>query len=305
MGRPIILKRRALFKRLRQAVYLMTHPLSHLRCATAIQRSGLTADPFIPLRYLGDHLALSMRAPERRAALIGHYEALPDLLRPAARAQLRRGVVIWKRDPFNGSAPLTIVLEPSQLAPMEGELQLRFAYRSNLYALTFLVAPGAIFGSDHRRVLFIGGVQGRIGSRQEMREASKLNDEISPATMLMLTVQMLAKVLGIDGILGVGEKDHISMGYSPEKIIFDYRRFWTEIGGELNGAHYRLPMESPQKPLAEIPISHRRRARVRREVKRLVCAQIEQSLRQILQPRHRLAIMVPANDQFVPAEAWS
>jgi uncharacterized protein VirK/YbjX len=284
VGQTRLLRGGALLKRVRQVAYLGSHPLSHYRCATVIRDSRLTSDPFIPLKYLGNHLALSLRTPQRREALMGHYDTLPKLLHPAAGNSLSDGLVIWQRLLPGDAPPLSVVLESSKLAPMEGELQLRFSFRSDLYVLTFLLAPGHIFDLDCARVLFIGGVQGRIGSREEMREASKHNCEISPAAMLILSVQAIGKIMRVDELIAIGEDDHISMGYSPSKIMFDYRRFWTEVGGERLGAHYRLPMHTPQKPLAEVPLAHRSRTRRKREAKQLVRVSIERRLRQVVMP---------------------
>lgn len=302
VGRPRLVRSKGLFKRVRQLAYLAAHPLSHYRCARAIRRSSLTADPLIALRYLGDHLALSMQTQQRREALMGHYAALPRILRPAAKRGLSKGVPIWRRDIPDTESALSIVLELSRLAPMEGELELRFTFKSDLYVLTFLIAPGRAFDLQCGRVLFIGGVQGRIGTREEIREASKLNGEVSPATMLLMTVQALAKAARVDQLIAIGEDEHISMGYSPSKILFDYRRCWTEIGGKRIGRHYSIPLESPQKPLSDIPLSHRRRAKIRRETKRLLSETIECSLRQIIRPPLIIAEK-PAPSELVAIEA--
>ncbi|MFL6725741.1 MAG: DUF535 family protein [Sphingomicrobium sp.] len=284
MGRPQLFGGGTLFKRLRQAVYLGSHPLSHLRCASIIRESRLARDWFIPMKYLGNHLALSLRAPQRRQALMGHYTTLPKLLQPSVRARLGAGILIWQKLLDRDCPPLSVILEPSKLAPMEGELQLRFSYRSDLCVLTFLLAPGRVFEIDAPSILFIGGVQGRFGSREEMREASRLNGEISPAAMLILAVQAIAKIMQVDELVAIGEDDHISMSYSPSKVMFDYRLFWTQAGGIRRGEHYRIPLESPQKPLLEIPLSHRGRTKRKREAKRLVRAAIERRLRQIIVP---------------------
>ncbi len=233
---------------------------------------------------------------------MGHYAVLPSILQPSASRGLREGVSIWRRDVADNESTLSIVLEPSRLAPMEGELELRFAFRSDLYVLTFLIAPGQAFGLDCNRVLFIGGVQGRIGTREEMREASKLNGEVSPATMLLMTVQALAKAARVDQLIAIGEDEQISMSYSPSQILFDYRRCWTEIGGQRIGPHYNIPLESPQKPLSDIPLSHRRRAKIRREAKMRLSKTIENNLQRIIRPqlngRHEVALT-----DLVPTEA--
>lgn len=232
---------------------------------------------------------------------MGHYDALPKLLHPVAGNRLSNGLTIWQRR-IRGNAPaLSIILEPSKLAPMEGELQLRFSFRSDLYVLTFLLAPGHVFGLECGRVLFIGGVQGTVGSREEMREASRLNCEISPAAMLIIAAQAVGKITQVDELIAIGEDDHISMGYSPSKIMFDYRRFWTEVGGERLGRHYRLPLDAVQKPLSEVSLTHRSRARRRREAKDLVRKSIEHRLRQIISTRPDPQLSTNLNGEFESA----
>lgn len=282
MGRPKLLGAGTLVKRLSQLAYLGSHPISHHRCATAIRHSRLASDPLIGMKYLGDHLALSLRTWQRRLALMGHYHRLPALLPPNSGADPRTGILIWQKDTDRDCPPLSIVLETSRLAPMEGELQLRFSFRSDLYVLTFLLAPGEVFGMDCPTVLFIGGVQGRIGSREEMREASRLNAEISPAAMLILAIQALAKMMRVEKLIAIGEDDHISMGYSRSKIKLDYGQFWVDAGGVRHGQHYVLPLDSPHKPLSEIALSHRSRTRRKREAKRLVREVIENRLEQLI-----------------------
>ena len=215
---------------------------------------------------------------------MGHYAALSKLVRSTSGGGFAQRVLIWQKVLHGEDAPLSIVLEPARLAPMEGELQLRFSFKSDLYVLTFLLAPGQVFDLDCRNILFIGGVQGRIGAREEVREASRLNGEISPAAMLVLAVQAIGRVMRVDGLIAIGEDDHISMGYSPAKIMFDYRRLWTEVGGKRVGAHYRLPLQTVHKPLSEISLSHRRRTKRKREAKKLVSESIERALEQMMQP---------------------
>jgi len=265
--------------------YLGLHPFSHHRCALIIRESRLAGDPLIPLKYLGDHLALSLRTAQRREALERHYAKLPDMLRADSADQLRKGVLIWQKELPDGRPPLSIILEASKLAPMEGELQLRFSFRSDLFVLTFLLTSGQIFDIDCEDVLFIGGMQGRVGAREEMREACKSNGEISPATMLILAIQAIGKVMQVGELIAIDEDDQVSMGYSRPRISFDYRGFWTEAGGVRRGRHYAIPVETPQKPLSEITLSHRARTRRKREAKAFVRRTIENRLRQIFRPR--------------------
>ena len=269
-------------KRVRQLAYVSSHPVDHRRCYAVIRDSGLVADRLTPLKYVGAHLALSLSVSERRQALAWHYDLLPRLLRPGLERELHNGMLIWQKEVGDDSPPLSIYLEPSRLAPMEGELQLRFCFKSDLCVLTFLLAPGRIFDAGTTNALFVGGLQGRFASRDELREACRLNDEISPATLLILAVQAITKITRIGALVAISDEDHISRSYSTFK--FDYAGMWCDAGATQIGRYYRLPLETPQKPLATVQRSHRSRARRRREAKTAIREKIESRLCQLITP---------------------
>ena len=268
-------------KRLRQFAYLCRHPVDYFRCATAIRSSRMGGNAAISFKYLGDHLALSLGPEQRRRALASHYTLLACTLSSSSRKGLPQGLTIWRKNVGLGP-DLSITLEPSSLAPMEGELQLRFSYRSSLCVLTFLVAPGDVFGVSHHSILFVGGVQGFTGIREEMREAAKLNGEIAPSAMLLLAVQAIGRGFGVGEIIGIGENEHISLGYAKSKVVFDYRRMWMEAGGARRGLHYGIPFESREKPLSATSRSHRSRTRRKRAEKHLLRRSIEMRVRQLI-----------------------
>jgi uncharacterized protein VirK/YbjX len=279
--RTVLRQRGVLLKRVRQLTYLIAHPIPHGRCVAAVRRSRLASDPSVPMRYLGDHLALSLRPPQRRHALTHHHTLASKILLPGAADRICEGTVVWRRD-IEGEPPLLLILRPAKLAPMEGELELSFSFRSELYVLTFLFAPGKIFNSQASLVLFVGGLQGRVGVRKEIREASKLNKEIAPSAMLLLAVRAIGRAVGADELLAVGEGDQISTGYAAPMIRFDYATFWTEAGGKSHGNFYSLPILPRSKPLSEVAATHRSRARRRRDEKAEISEHIELRLRRLL-----------------------
>jgi len=147
-----------------------------------------------------------------------------------------------------------------------------------LFTLTFLFAPGDLFGCPADTVLFIGGAQGGVDCRIEMRQAAKDNGEISPAAMLLLTVRALVKVLDIGQIFAVADEDQVSKGYHSDEVKLDYNSFWSNAGGVRHGTFYKLFNESVEKPLNEIPITHRARTRRKRERKARIRETIEARL---------------------------
>ena len=302
MARPRLLDRRKSLKRLSQLIYVSSHLPSHYRCAASIRRSRLAHDALTSLKYLGDHLALSLTKAQRRQALTGHYALLEQLVDRAVGRELSEGILVWQKDVGGGEPPMSIVLERSTLAPMEGELQLRFSFRTDLYVLTFVLVPGTMFGADCERALFVGGVQGRFGAREELRAVSRLNGEISPAAMLILTVQALAAIWDIDAIIGIADDEHVARSYSPSKLKFDYHRFWTDAGAVRAGLYYRVPIQTSHKPLSEISLSHRRRTKHKREAKRVVKASIIRTLRNSLQCGYDPTPTAIAAERFGGAE---
>jgi uncharacterized protein VirK/YbjX len=268
-------------KRLAQIAYLCAHPIEHFRCVSAIRKCGMPAG-LNAMKYLGDYLTRTLAPARRRDALRSHYERLRYFIPPLTPSDLQEGVLIWTRHVAADGPPLRLVLEPARYAAMEGELQLRFAFKSDLYVLTFLFAAGHIFERQDPTVIFIGGVQGLIGAREEIREAAKLNGEIDPATMLIIALQALAAGTGVDEIIAVGEEDQVSMGYAREKISLDYRGFWLDLGAAPCGRHYRLPLTFTHKPLAEIPGPHRRRSKRKRRDKQLIRQEIDGRVAQLV-----------------------
>src|SRR5947209_19880546 len=96
-------------KRLRQIAYLCCHPIGHFRCAAAIRSSRMADSAATSPKYLGDHLAISLRPQQRPAALASHYTILTAVLRSSTRRALPRGVSIWRQYVVLGpSLPITL-----------------------------------------------------------------------------------------------------------------------------------------------------------------------------------------------------
>jgi uncharacterized protein VirK/YbjX len=270
---------------MRQLSFLCGHPQQHWQCQKIVEEAserGLTASGLrADFKYLGDYLWLSLPTAQRREALAGHYQTLNALAGTVTPyLSSRTGTILWQGDIPDSDESSLVIFEPAKLAPMEGELQLRFSFRSrDLFTITFLLAPGHLFGSSAQTVLFIGGIQGGVDCRREIREASKINGEISPAKMLIIAIEAIAATFDIAEILAVSEDEQISHGYASDKMRLDYHAFWTEAGGSRCGIFYHLAPRKPDKPLAEIPISHRSRTKRKREKRAQIRESIEMRLR--------------------------
>ena len=262
-------------RRLRQIAYLMSHLPDHFRCAKLVRSAPAGPSRLGALKYLGDYLALGLGPKERMNALACHHETIQRF--PAAsKLELADGTVIWSSRPA-GHPPLRMILEPAG-STLEGELRLSFTYNVDLFRMIFAVVPGSICGGGHWPAICIGELKGAFDAREEMREASKLNSGISPRTMLVLAIQGLAQAWGIREIYVVRSACQIAS--QTDGVHFDYDRFAAELGAERGERFHLLPIDMTEKPLSDVPPSHRSRARRRREAKAAIRASIRDRVEQ-------------------------
>ena len=252
-------------RRLFQVAYLSAHLPSHRRCVLLLRSSPTATSRLTQLKYLGNYLALGLTAAERLSILTCHYETMRRL--PAsAQDELRTSALIWSRPHLNGP-PLQLRLEPAG-STLEGELQLRVSLGADLFRLTFAFAPGHICGGSSAPVICIGEIKG-MAALPELREASRLNGEIAPRTLLMLAVQALARAWGIRDICIVKRTQQIA---ARAYFQFDYAILLAEFGGTVGRRFDWLPIDPQARPLVETSPAHRSRARRRREAKETIRA---------------------------------
>ena len=282
---------RKLTRRAGQLAYVIRHAVDHSECAEAIWQSGVGADRRTSLKYLGNYVALSLATSERLQTLTHHYRQLAQRLGRVAAVELTSGLVLWRRR-FDDLHPrLEVRLERAIRGRMEGELQVRVQFGHDLFWLTFLIAPGYLFGSASESVLFVGGLQGRENARSEIRQASKLNGEIDPAAMALLALKAIGRALDIREIIGVRDDDQIAD--CECRTQGRYSRFWKAHGGRRRGSYYCFPVIAESSPLSAIPRSHRRRTKKKRQAKRLIRQSIERQLKRVIASSHEGTTALP------------
>jgi Protein of unknown function (DUF535) len=196
------------------------------------------------------------------------------------------GISIWHRYGDSREPDLVIRLERATLAPMEGEAQLRFSLGNlTLCTLTFCFLEGANIGLPSDVVLLIGGLQGAANRRREIRMAAKANGEISPAASLLLAAKAIAMAFRVQYVVGVSTDQHIAWGYAREKISLSYDDMWLKAGGTRVDEGFFVLAPGTEKPLKDIPISHRQRTRRKRmlqgELQDAVLLSVQEAFRAI------------------------
>jgi uncharacterized protein VirK/YbjX len=257
-------------KRVRQIHYVISHLPQHCHHQRVLREARLSCvasrDVLLNFKYLGGYLAEHLSTEARRAAISFHYTFLKNNITSSEERQLwNDGVSVWHQCGDSRAHDLVIRLERATLAPMEGEAQLRF-YLGNLTlcTLTFCLLDGASIGLPSGVVLLIGGVQGAANCRTEIRMAAKANGEISPAACLLLTAKAIATAFRVQYVVGVSTERQLSWGYAREQLSLSYDDMWLNAGGTRVDQGFFLLTPGTQKPLRDIPISHRSRTRRKR-----------------------------------------
>lgn len=222
------------------------------------------------LKYVHGYAARFLDPAANYKFIAHHYNfALDKLSSARSRALLSGQAHVWEAG--SRERHLGIELRRATGTSVEGELVLNFTLnRKIIFMLTFSVFPGAYFDEPARSVIFVGGLQGRPGCREDIRMASKANDEVDPATMLLMALKAVGIAWNIETIVAVSAKYQISADAleSAEARFANYDRIWMKGGGIAHGDRvYKLATQSRHGVHAPALGSHRSRTRRKRIVK--------------------------------------
>lgn len=199
-------------------------------------------------------------------------------------SQLNLPIILWEKR--GGTGILSLALRYSDFAPREGELSLVFTLNGeDIFFLTFTLAPGEIAGSSEHTVLFIAGMQGRPHIRDQITQATFINDGVHPSTMLLAAARALCKAWNLNELAAVSAAQQISCS-TPEQVQFfkhHYEDFWCQHGGkpaDTQNQIYLLPLDPPIKTGGK----HRQRAARRRAWLSAAAAEINARLPAMAMP---------------------
>jgi uncharacterized protein VirK/YbjX len=248
--------------------------------SNVIQQNNL-----VNYKYIGNYLALSRDRKWRREIILSNYQIIYDLRQRMTHSKLFcTSTTIW-RSPSSLDDSISeqrIILQAGTIAPLEGEFELQFFLEKKLLAtLTFVFASGSLVEVEDQAVCLIGSLQGGHDCRAEIRQAAKLNGEISPFTMLVLALKALTEAMDVAKIFGVSSDDQVALR-GESRAGLDYDAMWTREGGSLhaNGFYLLEPLNS--KPLEQISQSHRKRAQRKRQRKVEAVSVMEDTFRSFI-----------------------
>ncbi len=228
-------------------------------------------------KYVGRYLARSFDKRTRREILKFHHAFLDERVTETFYEQvLRDEPPLWVREVEDGRFSISLSFNAKWHA--EGDLSLLFNRDDfRLYEISFTVVPGTLVGSPSGHALFVGRVQGAVRQADAIRAATRACHDVAPSHLLMVAAEAVASALAIDLIAGVGNREQVAEDDEPG-CHFNYDVFWETFPVKEPGAAiYQLLVPFPEKPLAQIKTSHRRRSRFKREFRKETAATVRSS----------------------------
>ncbi len=218
-------------------------------------------------RYLRPYISLALTTSQRFDILRSYHGILHAACHKSQKVDgFEAKAVLWEK--VAGGQKASVVIEQALACALEGDLTLSFVIDGlELYRVTVSIFNGSCLGLVPGRVVYVGGIQGLANARDQMRSAARSNGEIAPLDMLMIAVRALAQICNAGKLVGVKKADHVSQAYASEDLHFDYDTYWMSLGGIPTSFGYVLDTQPVEKPLAEIPTTHRSRTRRKRALK--------------------------------------
>lgn len=225
-------------------------------------------DPFHHLSHRS-YLVQGLSARQRVQCVLSHYRFEETTFDAAYKAAVYAdgGLTLWQHSV--GEHAFLIRLEMASRMNAEGDLTIALiADGKVLHRLSYSWIDGALVGVPAPLVPFVARNQGRwtdSGEAFDAFEACFPNN--SPSFFCFAAMQAVAQAVGMEQVLAVKAASHIA--YDPQEVKhFEnaYDGFWKVLGGvELPGNAWLVALPFYQKPLADMPSKHRKRAAQRRD----------------------------------------
>jgi len=213
-------------------------------------------------RYLRNYIGQSLTHRTRRDIVNLQAGYLRGRLRRSFFLELERPRrALWR----SADAPrFAIWLSAGLSRPYEGDFALTFKLDgSAIYSLSFSIGPNLASPAAGGLALLVGKVQGERGRLADIRLATKLLKDISPASLLVSAAEGIALALNLSHLCGVAGSEQLCQS-RPGAEYFDYDSFWESLSGRRIGDWYQFDVPFPHKPPLQTATHHRRRARNRR-----------------------------------------
>jgi uncharacterized protein VirK/YbjX len=227
-------------------------------------------------KYVTEYLAKSFDKKARREILKFHHQYLNEHVTESFYQQiLQNRSVLWNEIFDEINYAISMSFNPQWHS--EGDLSLTFDRNDiPLYEISFTIVPGDSIGCAADQALLVGRVQGRKGQAEPIRIGTKACYDIAPPHLLLAAAQSIANVLAIGVIGGVSNEQQIAKSvYHVSDYFFNYDAFWKTYLVQRESADiYIIPVPFPEKPIELINATHRRRTRLKRQLRKQIADRI-------------------------------
>ncbi|RBH42160.1 DUF535 domain-containing protein, partial [Pseudomonas sp. MWU13-2860] len=170
--------------------------------------SYLRRNPRLASKLHRPYLFRSLGCRGKLAALCAHYELLEQRFGAATRSQLLSSAPLRLADPAGkNDGRLQLPLTHQHNFDKEGEMSLQVcdAGQVPLATLTFTLTR-----RGEEMVMVVGGLQGprKPYGAEQVQQATKTAHGLFPKRLAMEALTALARKIGVDDILAVGNREH-------------------------------------------------------------------------------------------------
>lgn len=233
--------------------------LRPLRSAGLVRRG-------VALSYLSIFLSRSLSTDDKLKLSVHHYSFLQKVFSDGQlKALFGRGLEFYTEHSNGSLLNISLVHDPGYV--YEGPCDLLFEVNGETHAkLSFMAAPGNIFGLPDETVFYISCMQKKHSDVEGINKITHVN-HIHPVTMLLNVLKAFSAAKGISHCVAVSAKDQLSyietLG-NYDHFVNLYDDFWVSKGGSPLNRDYLLPLPLVQKPILEVKQTHRNRVRKKR-----------------------------------------
>ena len=226
----------------------------------------------------------SWSARTRLERICAHYSAISEIHSPLDFSPEDRLSLLDLREI---AEDLWLVVEQPHWFMREGQLTMSlFDGQTRIYSLVF-----SLLREDRALVAFIGGIQGRDieGALDKYRELTKASHGLRPRDLLLELFRMLCARLKVEQIRAVSDEyrqnrsRYFGRSAKTKVLPTNYNDIWEDRGGSrIDPTFYRLPLQSQQRELEEIPAKKRGMYRRRYALLNSLKAQLQSNYDRIL-----------------------
>jgi uncharacterized protein VirK/YbjX len=235
------------------------------RLGQAPERSIWQARPRLAGKLQRPFVHRDWNAAARLAALETHYDVLGSLVAAGALDRIYRSGMTLVRIEASGSGRI-VDLRVAYTDQFEKEGELTLAVVDAATALELATLTFCIAGAGGERSIWIGGLQANpaAATRVLINDVSKEMHGLRPKALALWALRQLARTWEIDRLQAVADEHHIYRHRHKRRAFSaSYDQFWSESGGVRQAQGWELPLETAERPAAELKAS-RRKAHARR-----------------------------------------